>query len=193
MRRERLGGAKRNGAGTLGDDLGILAGRALRPRIDSTAQERDRRRQRDPRFGLVDPESPAGAGRIPIKFVVIRKKSKLPGGEIADHEFMRTEAQHAIRIADAYFNAVALAFGGERFAIPVASDRLDIEADPDTRSVTPCVDCREIAQNAVLELIAFGLDPNRLGDLQVAVLQHVHVADEPEDALGAGRRCEPRQ
>src|SRR6516225_11442503 len=29
---------------------------ALRPRIDSTAQERDRRGQRDPRFGLVDPE-----------------------------------------------------------------------------------------------------------------------------------------
>ena len=75
-------------------------------------------------------------------------------------------------------HAIALALGGERLSHPIAGHRLNVETDPDPRSVTTRVGGRKIAQQAVLERIAFGLNADCLGDEQITVGQHLHVADE---------------
>ena len=52
----------------------------------------------------------------------------------------------------------------------------------------------KIAQDAALDLAAFGPDLDRFGDQQIAVALHVDVADETLDALlGARPAPAPRQ
>ncbi len=96
---------------------------------------------------------------------------------------MDAGAERLARPADPDAHAVGQVFGDEVFGTAVAGDRLHLEIDHHQRSVGAPVGCREVTKYAAADFAALGLDADGLGDLQVAVVLHPHVADEKKYAL----------
>src|SRR5690606_18542800 len=92
-------------------------------------------RQRDPRFGAVDIEIPAIAGRVPVKLVELLEEADLPRRAIADPIAVLPAGNEDIGAADARAHAVRPAFDLVRLVLPVARHRNHAEADIDHRAV----------------------------------------------------------
>ncbi|HEY6258549.1 MAG TPA: hypothetical protein VIY51_22430 [Xanthobacteraceae bacterium] len=184
----RRGGAEHDPARRLFDHGGVLAGRALRAGIERLLREGDGVGQRDARLGHVDREGPAGAGRVPIELVEFLEIADLARGAIFDDIFVRPGLERDVGASDAHTHAVRKLLGGEGFAFAVAGDRLNIEADHDAPPAGAGIGGWKIAQDAAADLVAFGLDHDSLGDLQIAAALDRHVADEAENALGRPSR-----
>jgi hypothetical protein len=92
-----------------------------------------------------------------------------------------------IGVADLDPDAAADPLRRIRLGVAIPLDALDVEADADAPLAGPLIDCREIAENAVADVVALGIDPDRLGDGQGAVRADIDVAAIVEDPLAGGR------
>ncbi len=75
---------------------------ALRTGVDRALPDRHSFRQRDARLGDVDREGPAGAGRVPVKLVMVLEEADLPRGAIFDLVNVRTGVERDAGAADAH-------------------------------------------------------------------------------------------
>ena len=181
--RHRPCGAEYDAAGLLLDDCCVLAGRTLRAGVERGLLELDLIRQIDPRLRDLDRKRPAVAGGVPVKLVVTVEEADLPRGAVADDIFMQAGVDAPAGAADPHAHAVRHLLGGELLDGAVARHRLDIETDLDPRAVGAPIGGGKVAQDAAIDLAAFGPDLNGLGHQQIAIALHVNVADETRDAL----------
>src|SRR5262249_8967909 len=140
-------------------------------------------RQRDARLGLLNCKSPAGAGRVPVKLVVVGEKSDLPVGAIADYVSVLAVGEQAVCAADTDAHAVRQRLGDEGLRRTVAGDGLDVEADLDARTVARAILGRKIPQDAATNLVPFRFDTDSLGHRKLAVALDCGIADELQNAL----------
>src|SRR5262249_11335917 len=102
----------------------------------------------------------------------------LPRRAIADHILVLTIGERDIGAPDANPYAVRHRLGGPGLDSTVARDRLDGKAHFDQRAIGTRVACGKGAQDAAADRPALGLDPYGLGDAEIPVAPHRHVADE---------------
>src|SRR5262249_38166602 len=150
-RRQWPRGAEYDVSGALLGDRRVPPARALRTGVERRLPKRNRLGQRDARLGLLDREGPAGAGRVPVKLIVIREESDLPRGAIANDVFVPPDAEQSIGVADAHSHPVRQALGDKVFRRAVTGHRLDVEANLDAGAVAVGVRGRKITQDAAAD------------------------------------------
>src|SRR5690348_13176791 len=103
--------------------------------------------------GGVDREIPPIAGNVPEKLVVIFVEAELPVGGVSDGVDVAAKANHCLGIAEVDALAVELFFDTELFRSGIAGGREHLEADnvPVVKRVR--IFGREIAENAMADLL----------------------------------------
>ena len=76
---------------------------------------------------------------------------------------------------------------------PVALHAQDVEADDHPLAVAVRVGRGKVTEDAVLDLVALGIDGDRLAHVERGIGIHRHVAEEARDALLGQRRRGQRQ
>ena len=141
----------------------------------------------------IDRKVPAIAGYVPVELVILLEEADLPRGAIADLVAVRRVLEEDVLAADPDARAVAERFEGIGLSPPVALHVEDVEADDHPLAIPVRIGRREVTEDAVPDLVAFGIDGDRLGDVDRGIGVHRHVADEALDALLGQRRGGQRQ
>jgi hypothetical protein len=173
----------------------LLTGCSLDAGIGGALPELDWRGEGDSRFGLIDRESPAVAGDVPVELVELLEPAELAAGAVVDGVAVVAGLEEYIRLADVNADAVAPGLGPGLIGLPVARDADQVEGNADIFPVPPALARREVAVDTATNLVAFGPDGDDFGDQQVAVLLDGDVAIVAKDLLlGVGsRRQEQRR
>ena len=173
------------------DRDGMLA-RARDAGIAREVLESDRFGDGNARFGALDREGPAIAGRVPVEFIEIGEIADLARCAIADRVVVRAARHEPVGGADAHAGTVRQRqqLIGLRFA--VEQHALDGEADLHRHAASVFVAGREVAVDAVVDLVALDIEADGLGDAEVAVPLDRDVAHEGKDAIPRSGREERR-
>ncbi len=110
---------------------GVLGAGTLGAGVPGDLLHGDVLRQGDQGGGPVDGEIPAGAGDVPVEFVVVLEEADLLGGGVDDGVGVLPQGGVGSGVADADPHAVADPFGLPRDGPAVEQNRLHREADPD--------------------------------------------------------------
>lgn len=182
---ERLGGFDR--AASLGVDRGtpVLAPRSGRTGValDRKPLPRHRRRQRDPRAGMVDREHPAVSGHVPVELVVVLEETELAVRAVAEDVLVLARDEENLCIAEPGAHAVRQPLHAPGLGLAVTRHFQGHEVHPHAPPVVRAVIGREIAVDAVVDVPAFGVHADRLRDLELAVGADGDLVMEGEDAL----------
>ena len=116
-------------------------------------------------LGAVDLEDHVGADRVPVKLVIGGEEAELASCRVADHVGMFADRHVPVGVADPEAHAIVDRFARIMLGLAVPLDALDLEADVDAVAVA-LVAGREIAGDAVTDLLAFDIHAERLGDVK---------------------------
>ena len=150
----------------------------------------DPRRQADGRRRPQYREQPAVAGDIPVELVVIVEIADLPVGPIGEPVSMRPLRDVGVRRTDIDADAAADAFAAPSLCLSVALHALDLELHTGRAAGSIREGQREVAEDAMPDIAALGVDRNRFGDQhRTGAIKRDRLVESTDDFGGCGRSC----
>ncbi len=170
--RKRAGGGEEHLV-TFVQNARILALRAKRAGEDGGIGGLDALRQSDGRGNLPHRELPAITGDIPGQLVIITEITDLPGGGVGDLEDMFAGRQKTVGAAGIDPDAAINIFGAPAFRRAIALDRNDVEIHLRAAVIRVQRIKRKIAEDAALDVLAFGAGGDGFRHRQLAIRRHL--------------------
>ena len=109
------------------------------------------------------------------------EEADLAAGRVGDLVGVEAGGEERVGVADADAHDAGAALGGVGLGIAVAGDREDVEVDFALVAVRILEAQREVPEDAAADLVALGVDGDRLGDFDRAVGGEVDVGTEGGD------------
>ena len=172
-------------------DAGIAARFALESGIDRPLAEPGRRGQGDGYAGMVDRQAPAVAGDVPVQFVMTLEPPDHPRRGVADGVDMLADRDDHVGVTDLDPHPVVLRLNAVGFGLAVAAGFEQRKSNFHPLPARTVIARRNFATYAAVDGDILGLDADRLGDIDRAVLGDHDIAGEVDDSLL--RQCRGRE